>query len=168
MKKKLVWKFNIIDIIIIILILAVLAFLGVKVVNARNSGAAVNMGTITYVVEVPALEKGLYEQIAAYIPTQMAASGKWVNGNIISVESVPCELEYLEVTNPVNPTLTGYVKAAPEQEYVTAYFTCTATVDLNDLLNTVGTQEVRLGRAHYVKSVDFEVSGTIISLEKSA
>jgi hypothetical protein len=39
MKKKLVWKFNIIDIIIIILILAVLAFLGMKVVLTQETPA---------------------------------------------------------------------------------------------------------------------------------
>jgi hypothetical protein len=167
MKKKLFWKFNIIDIIIIILVLAVLAFLGMKVYNAKAVGNNAKMGTITFVVEVPALEKGLYDEIAAYIPTQMAASGKWVDGNIVSVTSVPCKVNYLEVTNPVNATLSTYMETPPDVEYVTAYFTCTAAIDLNDLLNMVGTQEVRLGRAHFVKGVDFEISGTVISLEKS-
>ena len=39
-------------------------------------------------------------------------------------------------------------------------------MDLNDNLNLTGTQELRLGRSYYVKSVDIEVNGTIISREK--
>ncbi len=67
-----------------------LAFLGMKVYNAKAVGNNAKMGTITFVVEVRRWKKGLYDEIAASIPTQMAASGKWVDGNIVSVTSVPC------------------------------------------------------------------------------
>ena len=56
----------------------------------------------------------------------------------------------------------------PEEglEYVNAYYLCEASVDLNDKLNMTGNQEIRLGRSYYLKSVDIEFSGTIISMEK--
>jgi hypothetical protein len=112
------------------------------------------------------MEKGLYDNIAACLPAQMANSGKYIDGHITAVSSEPCDLEYEEVSSPVNYSLKGYVKVPEDKEHVTAYFTCDASVDQNDLLNMVGTQEIRLGRSNYVKGVDFEVVGTIISLEK--
>ena len=39
-------------------------------------------------------------------------------------------------------------------------------MDLNDKLNMTGNQEIRLGRSYYLKSVDIEFSGYIISMEK--
>ncbi len=51
-------------------------------------------------------------------------------------------------------------------DYVNAYYLCECAVDLNDKLNLTGNQEIRLGRSYYLKSVDIELSGTIISMEK--
>jgi hypothetical protein len=167
MKKKLIWKFNIVDILIIILIIAIIAFVGYKIIGAQRASANSDKGTITYVVKVEGLEKGLYDNIAACLPAQMANSGKYIDGNITEVSSEPCDVEYEEVSSPVNYALKGYLKVPEDREYVTAYFTCTAAVDFSDLLNMVGTQEVRLGRSYYVKGIDFEIVGTVISLEKN-
>jgi hypothetical protein len=167
MKKKLIWKFNIVDIVIILLIIAIIAFVGTKIIgNQRNSGNK-NMSTITYTVEVSGMDKAMYDKVAACLPCQMANSGKYVDGNITEVRSEPCDLVYEEVSSPVNYAMKGYVKVPEGKEYVNAYFTCVASIDLNDMLNMVGTQEIRLGRSYYVKGVDFEVVGTVISLEKS-
>jgi hypothetical protein len=167
MKKKLIWKFNIVDIIILALIVAILAFVAYKIIGLRKAAGGGDMGTITYVVKVSGMEKELYDNIAARLPAQMANSGKYIDGNITAARSEPCDLEYEEVSSPVNYSLKGYVRVPEDREYVTAYFTCSASVDLDDLLNMVGTQEIRLGRSYYVKGVDFEVVGTVIALEKS-
>lgn len=163
------WKLNIVDILVIAVIVAVAVFFGAKFLRSSNAvpAAGGKSGTITYVVQVPGMEKALYEEVAACVPCPMAASGEWVDGEITAVRSEPCELKWIEVSSPVNVNQTQWLEADPEKEYVTAYFTCQAAVDLNSLLNMVGTQEIRLGRHHYVKSVDIELIGTIISLEKS-
>jgi hypothetical protein len=167
MKKKLIWKFNIVDMAIIILIIAIIAFVGYKIIGVKRASANRSMGTITYVVKVSGMDKALYDEIAACVPCQMANSGQYIDGNITEVSSEPCDLRYEEISSPVNYAMKGYAKVPEDKEYVNAYFTCTARVDLNDLLNMVGTQEIRLGRSNYVKGVDFEVVGTIISLKKN-
>ena len=163
------WKLNIVDIVVILLIVAVAAFFGAKFLRSSNvvPSAGAKTGTITYVVEVSGMTKELYEEVAACIPCPMAASGEWVGGEILEVRGEPCNVKWIESSSPVNVNQTQWVEADPAQEYVTAYFTCQAKIDLNSLLNMVGTQEIRLGRHHYVKSVDIELIGTIVSLEKS-
>lgn len=167
MEKKRSWKFNIIDAVVILLVLAALAFLAMKILNPSSKNEPERPGVMEYVVEVTGLQKSVYDSIAAMIPCQMAASGKWVDGSYIqSVEYKPCAVETFEAANPVNAHLTPTVIPGEEEEYVTAYFHCSAEVDLNNLFNVVGTQEVRVGRSHFVKSVDFELVGTILSIEK--
>jgi hypothetical protein len=167
MEKKRTWKFNIVDAVVILLVLAALAFLAMKILSPANKNEPERPGVMEYVVEVKGLQKTVYDSIAAMIPCQMAASGKWVDGSYIeSVECEPCSVESFEAANPVNGHLKPTVFPGDEEEFVNAYFYCTADVDLNNLFNVVGTQEVRVGRSHFVKSVDFEVVGTILSVNK--
>lgn len=168
MKKERSWKFNFIDWIVVIAVLAVAAFFCFKFLAPDDVIADPNTGIIRYEVEVPGLEKDTYERIAALIPTQMAASGKLINGTILSCSAVPCEVEYVQVSSPVNVNETQWVKTDPDTEYVTAVFVCEAEYNPENNLNMVGTQEIRIGRHHYVKSVDIELIGTITSLSKSA
>ena len=167
MEKKRSWKFNIIDAVVILLVLAALAFLAMKLLGSSDGKTAEKPGVLEYVVEVKGLQKSVYDNIAAMIPCQMAASGKWVEGSYIeSVDCEPCLVEDMEATNPVNGHLKPTVLPGDGEEYVNAFFYCKAEVDLNNLFNVVGTQEVRVGRSHFVKSVDFELVGTILSIKK--
>ena len=167
MKKERTWKFNIVDVVVILVILAAGIFFAYKFLQARPQNNA-NMGVIRYEVEVPGMTRELYEEIASFIPCQMAASGEWVDGNIISASWEPCEVEYIEVSSPVNSNETQWVKADPNTEYVTGVFQCEARVDLSGMFNMVGTQEIRVGRNHYLKGVDIELIGTIRKMSKSA
>lgn len=167
MEKKRSWKFNAVDVIVILIIIAAVAFLAMRLLDRSNDKPAARPGVMEYVVEVSGLEKEVYDNVAALLPCQMAASGKWVAGSYINaVESVPCQVEKYEASNPVNAHYKPQVLPGEDEEFVTAYFYCSAEVDLNDMLNLVGTQEVRIGRSHYVKGVNFELVGTILSVEK--
>ena len=166
MKKERTWKFNIVDVVVILAILAAGAFFAVKFLNARPA-AQTNMGIIRYEVEVPGMTRELYEQVASFIPCQMAASGEWVDGHIVSVSWEPCKVEYVEVSSPVNSNEKQWVKVDPDTEYVTGVFQCEARVDLSGMFNMVGTQEIRVGRNHYLKGVDIELIGTIRKMSKS-
>lgn len=169
MKKERSWKFNIIDLLAIIIIIAVVGFLAVKLFSSRDAEGTKpeQLGEMKYVVEVRGLQKDIYDSVAAMLPCKMAASGKMIEDAYIeSVSCQPCTVEYLEAASPVNPHFNRWLKTDGDEQYVDAFFYCTATIDYSDLLNMVGTQEVRVGRMHYIKSVDFELVGTIISIEK--
>lgn len=162
-KKK--FKFNIIDAVVILVILAVAAFFVLKFVDFGD-GAFISVGSsdqVVYVVEVDAMKKDVYESIAAELPTQMIANGAYTDGYIVSAECEPCAVESIEFQDTGNQSVRYHI--SPEDEYVTARFTCEAGLLNGTLLNNVGSQEVRVGRPHYVKGKNIEVVGTIVSLE---
>ena len=168
MKEKSKRKLNIVDVVVIALILAAAVFFGVRMLRDSKpmEERVKRPGVIRFTVEVDGLRKDLYEGIASRLPTQMAASGKLVDGWILDTWSEDVVVERILAKSPVNASREEELLPEEGVEYVNAYFLCEADVDLNDNLNLTGTQELRLGRSYYVKSVDIEVNGTIISMEK--
>ncbi len=167
MKEKSKRKLNIVDVVVIALILAAAVFFGLRLLKDSNPEEKVKRpGVIRFTVEVDGLRKDLYDGIAATLPTQMAASGKLVDGWILESRAEPVTVERILAKSPVNASREQELWPEEGVEYVNAYFVCEADVDLNDNLNLTGTQELRLGRSYYVKSIDIEVNGTIISMEK--
>ena len=164
-KKKRRW--NIVDVVVIVVVVLVGAFFAWKTTRKTIVTMPVNnMGTIRFVIEVDGLRKDMYDSTAAMLPCQMAASGKLVEGFILDSWANPVTLVTMKSKSPVNASMEQTLEPEEGVEYVNAYYVCEAAVDLNDNLNLTGTQEIRLGRSYYLKSVDFEYSGTIISLEK--
>ncbi len=160
-------KLNIVDIVVIVVILLAAAFFGWKLLHRGDDAKAPEKpGVIRFVVEVDALRRDMYDATAVTLPVQMAASGKLVDGFIQDSWASPVQLISVKAKSPVNAS--KEVELVPEEgvDYVNAYFLCECDVDLNNKLNLSGTQELRIGRSFYVKSVDFEFNGTIISLEK--
>ena len=159
-------RLNIVDIVVIAVILAAAVFFGWKLTHRGTDAPASRPGTIRFVVEVDGLRKDMYDFTAAQLPCQMAASGALVDGHILESWASPVKLISMKAKSPVNASMEEELEAEEGVEYVNAYFLCECGVDLNNLLNITGTQEIRLGRSYYLKSVDFEYSSTIISLEK--
>ena len=157
-KGKLFGVINIIDLIVILLVVVVAAAVLWKVFGAKVTEAITSDMDMTYTVRCegfsPALGENLTEQ--SY-PQQMAASGSYVNAHVTGVEVVPhMETVYFEDgTSEVRESLTE----------VDIIFTCTATVDSRSVNFPVGTQEVRIGKEHIVKTRYVEVEGYIASVE---
>ena len=167
MKKERTWKFNIVDVMVILVIVAAGLFFAWKFLQMRT-GYNANMATLRFEVEVPGMTRDLYEEVVSYLPCQMTASGEWVDGQILSADWEPCEVTYVQFTNPANGSEIQWVKADPDVEYVTGIFQCEAKVLANDLLNKVGTQEIRIGRNHYLKGREFEIIGNIRKMTREA
>ena len=160
-------RLNIVDIVVIVVILAAAVFFGWKLTHrGGDSGAQARPGTIRFVIEVDGLRKDMYDATEVMLPCQMAASGSLVDGYILESWANPVKLLSMKAESPVNASMEETLEAEEGVEYVNAYFLCECGIDLNNLLNITGTQEIRLGRSYYLKSVDFEYSGTIISVEK--
>ncbi len=148
-------KFNIVDAVILVVIALLIVFVVWKVV-VPNSYVS-DYQKITYTVRVEAIPKTMYDGIKKNMPSQLVSSGEYVDGSVISAESFPCQVETIE--DSYGNTV------VPGQDYVTAIFTVTANVDMNALTTKVGTQEVRTGREHIVKTRFFEVDGYIETIE---
>ena len=91
-----------------------------------------------------------------------------VDGWILETWSEPVTVERILAKSPVNASREQELLPVEGTEYVNAYFVCENSIDLSDRLNLTGNQEIRLGRSYFLKTVDLELNGTIISLEKRA
>ncbi len=173
MEKKQKRRLNVVDIVVLAVLVLAAGFLAWRYFP-RNTEAPIvseeeleeKPGVIRFVIEVDGLRKDMYDSTAAMLPCQMAASGKLVDGFILESWANPVKLIAMKAKSPVNASMEETLEPEAGVEYVNAYFVCECDVDLNDRLNLTGTQEIRLGRSYYLKSIDFEYNGTIIALEK--
>lgn len=157
-KGRLFGKINIVDLLVILVIVIAAAVLGVKFLGP-NSTIAVNPKTtpVTYQVLVESVQPEVYENIQQYIPSTLMASGELLDGQVIAVEAKPH-------TNNATVSASGdTIMVSTDKELLDLTFTIQCNV-VNTITSEIGTQEVRLGKSHIVKTDKFEMSsGTIVS-----
>ena len=161
-KGKLFGKLNIIDLLVIVLIIAVVVVVGVKVMGGE-SGEEAPATKLTYTVRVTAQPAKLAERVAEYVDTatskkdQLMASGDMLDAYVVDYWTEPTQYNKLS-----DGTVEIYDSAAAEEAgLVDICFVIEANVT-NAVTNEVGTQEVRIGKTHIVKTVHLEFNYGII------
>ncbi len=157
-------KINLVDIIIIVLILAVALFFGMKFFGGEKATA--NKSDITFTVLVQGVPKQSLDDISKALPGKQISDGKYIDCEIKSVESSPCKVDKIEKTN-TDPYVKTTILPDQNDEYVDLTFTVSAKVVAASLLTEVGTQEVRVGRSFILKTRGFELTGTVITLNRT-
>ncbi len=160
-KGKLFGKLNIIDLLVIIVILAIVAVVGYKVVENKNATSSPTpVTTVTYTVLCEGINPEIYESILEWLPNdQLMASGELLPGYVTDVTAVPRD----DTTQIV--TTAGVLLLPQNEDLLDLTFTITCTV-ASPIINEVGTQEVRIGKSHIVKTQHIElINGTILSCE---
>ncbi|MGM9618837.1 MAG: DUF4330 domain-containing protein [Oscillospiraceae bacterium] len=143
-------RFNIIDVIVLVLILAVVGFLGYKVMNNIQSRGADTI-TLKYQVLYEGVSNDLYDAAAAHVPSQIMASGVLYDSYVTAVEKEPYYI-YADgqwVEDPYHCNL---------------IFTVEGNVANASVLTTeVGSQEVRVGKEHVLKTQYLEFDKGVIT-----
>ena len=155
-KGRLFGKINIVDLLVILVIVIAAAVLGVKFLGP-NSTIAVNPKTtqVTYKVLVESVHPEVYENIQQYIPSTLMASGELLDGQVIAVEAKP------HTTNATVSASGDMLLVSTDKQLLDLTFTVECNV-VNTITSEIGTQEVRLGKSHIIKTDKFEMSsGTI-------
>lgn len=158
-KGKLFGKLNLIDLLVIILIIAAAVVVGVKVLGGGEEGAAPST-KLTYTVRVTAQRAELADRIAEYVDTatgkkdQLMAGGVMLDAYIVDYWTEPSQYNKMsdgtvELFDSTTAEEVGLVDICFAIE---AYVTDTVT-------NEVGTQEVRFGKTHIVKTTHLEFNG---------
>ena len=163
-KKKLFGKLNVMDVVIILVVVALVAVFLVK--QFTQKPVETNMQDVTFVVVTEGLRKEAYEDMAAHAPAQLVASGAYASGKVTAIEASPVKVESIEQIHSNNLTQTVTVIPGEDEEFVTVRFTITAPMNLNDLKMELSSQEIRTGREYIVKTAYFEVTGTIVSVDR--
>lgn len=161
-KGKLFGKLNIIDLLVIFLLIVAVALVGFKMLKSDGAAGA-KRTVLTYTVEVKGVDPEVYAGIMEYVPgpdgkgDQLMANGSMVDAYVMSVTSVP-HVDGLRMTDIQGNQLTFPV----DTNTLDLTFTIQAHV-VNTTINEVGTQEVRIGKSHIVKTVHFELNNGIIT-----
>lgn len=155
-KGRLFGKINIVDLLVILVIVIAAAVLGVKFLGP-NSTIAVNPKTtqVTYKVLVESVQPEVYENIQQYIPSTLMASGELLDGQVTSVEATPHG-------GDVTVNTTGDTVAfTADKGLLDLTFTVECNI-ANPITTEIGTQEVRVGKTHILKTDKFELNGVIL------
>lgn len=150
-KNKTTRKFNFVDIIIVAAVLIVAVFAVMKFTG--NSAGVVDPTKIEYVAMATRVEQEIVDNLDAYVPGQLMASGELLNAHVVSYEVKPA-VHYIE-------TADGQLIEAVEENRYDVYFTVQGYVQ-NATTSELGTQEVRLGKTHILKTVQLEFNNTTI------
>lgn len=160
-KGKLFGKLNIIDLLVILLVVAAVVLVGIKLMG--KGGVSGGAGTtLTYTVVVRGVPQAAYDNMKSYVEAeggdQLMANGDMLNGYVTGMTEVPHD-SVARIKSNANGEKVEFMLDADTLDVT---FTITAQVT-NPVTNEVGTQEVRIGKTHIVKTVHFEFMDGIIT-----
>ena len=136
-------KFNVVDVAAVILIVAAVVFVAWKVLLSDRDTEEKPV-TMTYRVLTEGVSSDLYESVQQNIPSQLMASGKLLDGEILAVEQGPY---YVIGTDG---------EWSPDPQHVNLYFTVRHHTTAGEvLLNKVDEQEIRIGRKDYTLKTEY-------------
>lgn len=166
-KGKLFGKLNIIDLLAILVLVAALAFGGYKLATRGSSGGgtAAEGTSLTYTTRVLNVTGDTYAEVLRQLELaggkdQLMANGSMIpNSYITGVEAVP-HVNYL---TDDQGQVTISRDSGPDARY-DLLFTIQAQAS-DPVTSLVGTQEVRVGKSHIVKSVHLEFTGTVVTCD---
>lgn len=154
-KGRIFGKLNIIDLIVILLIIAAVAVLGSKLASP-GSDADGEGQQVVYTVLVRNVAPEVYEDIKGMLPSQLYAEDELQNGYVTKVEATPVETDVYGTVD--------IARGVPGN--LDLVFTIEATVEDN-VSSKLGSQEIRVGKYHIVKTTEFELDyGTILTCER--
>ena len=164
-KGKLFGKINLIDLIVIVILVAALIFLAVRFLLPSKGRSIGSTTKVVYTVQVQAVDNVVYLDTVHHLEAnggrdQLMANGEMVDGYVTGVSATP-HVSY-------NPTDSGAIVRA-EENYPGGRWDLVFTVEANvdsAITSKVGTQEVRAGKSHILKTTHFEFAyGNILTCE---
>jgi len=146
-KGRLFGRLNIVDLLVLVIIIAAAVVLGMKFLGGSRGGEDGPV-SLVYTARVMEVTQESYDSVRQYVDKaagkkdQLQASGKLLDGYIVDVSATP------HIASP-GDTVGG--------ETLDLLFTIEANA-ADPVTNAVGTQEIRVGKPHVVKSqhIEFE------------
>ncbi len=165
---KLFGKINIIDLLVLVIAVAVVAAVGLKMTGHLGAKRAETGTNIAYTVRVEGVDKEVYDNIQKYIDQaaaqqkpgdQLMSNGELLSAYVTGVTAQPHK------SNAELTTTEGAFIIPMMEDTVDLTFTIEGSVS-NNLKSEMGSQEVRVGKTHIVKTTHFELNnGVVLSCE---
>lgn len=163
-KGKLFGKLNLIDLLVVLVLIAAVLFLAFRFTRGSGSNPVTSSTKLTYTAMVSGVSPQLYEEVQRQLAAtnnhdQLMASGDLLDGYVVGMTAAP----HVNYQTDSNGVITTSVEQGADARYDLT-FTVEANVP-NPVVNAVGTQEVRVGKAHILKTTHIEFNSTIITCE---
>lgn len=161
-KGKLFGKLNIVDLLVILVVIAAAVFLVLRQETDTESGNGGETATLTYQALVRGVDPSYYDSIRQFVNPEEGKSDQLLSNNspidayLVDFEATP-HAEYVTTDD-------GQIKRvqSDEDKRLDLLFTVEAKVD--DLVtNTVGTQQIRVGTSHVLKTIHCEFNTYVVS-----
>lgn len=156
---KLFGKLNVIDLLVILIAVAVIAAVGLKLTGHTGRDETDKGVDVVYTVKTSGIEPEVAQSVQAFITAaqdkglpgdQLMANGNLVDAYVTGVKAVPSQSN-LELTWGDYGEVTA--SAGDRMDLI---FTIEGRAE-DDMTSKVGSQEVRVGRSHIVKTTHFEI-----------
>lgn len=159
-KGRLFGKINIVDLLVIVVIVIAAVFVGMKFLGNRDNGGGIGTAKtrVVYTVLVEGVQPAVYENVRACVDAgdaRLMASGELLDGSVTAVSAEAHE-EHVTVSGAE-----GTVVLPVEEGLLDLTFTIECNVT-NTITTEIGTQEVRIGKSHIVKTDKFELTGGVV------
>ena len=158
-KGRLFGKINLVDALVVLVILIVAAGVIWKMFgdNIESAVSASSNRTLTYEVVCSGIDNDVCDTVMEDYVGQLMSNGDLVNGYVVD-----CQREAYYITDVGED---GQAIAALSPTRSSLRFLIVYSLPANDITNAVGSQEVRVGKTHIVKTCDIEVSGVVTSVQ---
>ena len=158
-KGKLFGKINLIDLIVIVVLVLILVAVGWKLAGSRIADAIEsNAPVMEYEVLCTEIDPDTCDYAVAHIGDQLMSNGEMVNGTITNCVIEPHMLTVLNSE--------GVPVQVEDPDFHNLRFTIQSSVTETSNAYAVGSQELRVGKSHIVKTIMLEVTGFITSMEE--
>lgn len=162
---KVFGKINIIDLLVLILAVVIVVAVALKMTGRLGAAVVETPSDITYTVRVKGVEKEVFDEVLVFIDRaknekgkpgdQLMSNGALLDAFITEATAVPHEAK------AVISSMDGDVIIPVMEDTLDVTFTVKGTV-ANNIKTELGSQEVRVGKTHIVKTTHFELNGGII------
>lgn len=157
-KGKLFGKLNLIDLIVVLVIIAVVAAVAWKLGGSAVTEAIADKGTtIRYEVLCTKVDADTSAFAESHVGGQLMSNGDMMDGTIVDCVVEPYTQTVLDSE--------GNAKQVEDPAYRNVRFTIEAKVVEAANAYSIGSQELRVGKSHIVKTTELEINGTITSME---
>jgi len=160
-KGKLFGKINIVDLLAVLFILVVVIAVAWRIFGTSVGDMVSNVTSpkvdVTYTIRVPNVRKVIYDELVSFgFPQQLTADGSLLDANIVSATYEPC----MDLSTDAQ----GNTKTTMQGDRVDIVAVIEAKVKPGVVI-TIGTQEIRIGKNHILKTSFFEYIGITETLD---
>lgn len=158
-KGKLFKKFNLVDAIVVVLIVAIIVAIGVKAITKKLAANAAEM-TEEEVLAYESSPHLAYKVVCIAIPEEVAKKIE------AQMELPMSKRQMMSNGVPVEGYITNCrIEPHTDDDLYSVYYDLEAALVDKDGIYSVGSQEVRVGKSHIVKTYNIETSGYIYDME---